>query len=288
MLFRRLRCAALVLLPIVLLGACLHRQTNPPKSAASTPVAVSETAAIAAPASDFPEPTRSGFKALLASTQAITVRNDFGDVRLRFGGFEHQLEYTAVAQAPKDAPLPQVQYDGAQALISTQLPGGNPVARQRVDLVVFVPAGHAVSVQTLAGLVEMRGLHSDVKVRSDGGAIQARGVQGALDFETGTGAIEVALEPNKTLLRQSLVTRTGVITASFPTDFVGSLNVATSALISTEYSVLVSPQPGQEPNKIGAVKFDDGAQQLLMHSKRGELRLFRRSPFSNVEPQSAP
>ncbi len=234
-----------------------------------------------------PEPTRSELKAVLALGQTLQIRNDFGDVRLRFGGFEHGVEITAVAQSPLGQTMPVVRFDAPSATISTALPDASlPVLGQRIDIVVWVPEKHSVKVNTLRGLVEVRGVRSDVVVRSDSGDITARGVQGRLDIETGSGAIEAAFSNRPVNAPQRVVTRTGTIAVSFGPAFNTELALATSGLIATEYSVEITPKPGEEPNKTGIVKIGSAknqANQIEISSKRGELRLFRRQAFIEAE-----
>jgi hypothetical protein len=231
------------------------------------------------------EPTRSEVKAVLTVGQALQIQNDFGDVRLRFGGFEHGVLVTAVAQAPIGSAMPVVGFDQASGIVRTALPDARAaVLGQRIDLVVWAPEKHNIKVNTLRGLVEIRGVHSDVTVRSSSGDITARGVQGALDIETGSGAIEAAFSDHAIAAVQRAVTRTGAIVVSFGPKLNAELALATSALIATEYSVEITQKPGEEPNKTGVVKIGVGknglaANKIEISSKRGELRLFRRQAF---------
>ena len=278
------RLLALVM-SLTCLAACAQVASAPAKveAVAATPAPMSVRQD--APLQYAPEPTRSEIKAVLAPGQALQIRNEFGDVRLRFGGFEHGVEVTAVAQSPIGQTMPVVRFDAPSATISTVLLDASlPVLGQRIDIVVWVPEKHSVKVNTLRGLVEVRGVRSDVVVRSDSGDITARGVQGALDIETGSGAIEAAFSNHPVNAPQRVVTRTGTIVVSFGPEFNAELALATSALIATEYSVEITQKPGAEPNKTGIVKIGSTkANQIEISSKRGELRLFRRQAFIEAE-----
>ena len=278
------------------LSGCTHLACDAAAAKVQT-VAVASTAtdAIAAPLQYAAEPTRSELKAILPLGQALKIHNEFGDVRLRFGGFEHGVQITAVAQSPIGQTMPVVSFDAPSATISTALPDASlPVLGQRIDIVVWVPEKHSLNVHTLRGLVELRGVHSDVVVRSDSGDITARGVQGALDIETGSGAIEAAFSDRPVNAPQRVATRTGAIVVSFGPELNAELALATSALIATEYSVEITQKPGEEPNKTGVVKIGSAknnfpdhsfakANQIEISSKRGELRLFRRQAFIEAE-----
>ncbi len=247
-----------------------------------------------------PEPTRTNIKEILPAGLALKINNDFGEVRLRFGGFEHAVEVTSVAQAPIDQAMPSVRFDAKTGVISTFLPPETAAAMgQRIDIVVFVPEMHDVEVSTLRGMVEIRSLRSAVTVRSDSGNIAARGVQAAMDLQTGSGSIDVALNDTPLNAQQRFNTRTGVITASFGPAQVAELALSTSALIATEFSVEITERPGEEPNKSGVVRLAGiangvapNAPELLaaqaknkieLSSKRGELRLYRRQAYLTAE-----
>lgn len=284
---------------LTFLVACANvaDKAAPPRADNVEALAPAPTAIAAKEASPqyAPEPTRSELKAVLAAGQALQIRNEFGDVRLRFGGFEHGVEVTAVAQSPIGQAMPVVSFDAQSATISTALPDASlPVLGQRIDIVVWVPEKHSLKVNTLRGLVEVRGVHSDVVVRSNSGDITARGVQGALDIETGSGAIEAAFSDRAVSAPQRAVTRTGAIVVSFGPELNAELALATSGLIATEYSVDITQKPGEEPNKTGIVKIGSTknnvsdhsfatANKIEISSKRGELRLFRRQAFIEAE-----
>jgi hypothetical protein len=230
---------------------------------------------------NFQEPKRVGAKFNLAEAKPLRIRNDLGDVRLRFGGFEHQLEVHSVAQAPNGASFASWRFDEATGLLDTALVDTKPIVKgQRIDVTAWIPKGHAVQIDTLGGLIEVRGLKSDVVVRSNSGAITVRGVEGSLDLQTGAGSIEASITEFNSPKLQRLVTSTGVITAAFAPKFVGDLTLATSGLFASEFSLIVSPQAGQEPNKTAKVRIGEDlsinrGNQFEIGSKRGEIRMYR-------------
>lgn len=266
-------------LPVILIalgGVSACANTTKDLSASTQPAQV--------PPQQMHEPVRFAQKLNLEAGQAITVRNDFGDVHLRFGGFANELELTAVAQAPTGAVVPEVRFDAQTGQFDAYLAPGATVARgQRADLVAFVPEGHPVSVQTLSGNVEVRSVRADVTIRSNSGAISVRGVRGAIDAQTGSGSIEVAFVDDAVAPTQRLQTSTGTIIASFGAQADARLNLASSGLFGTEFSVEIAAQPGQEPNKTGVVRLGNAQKQIDIQSKRGELRLYRRSAFVDVD-----
>jgi len=271
--------------------APLTSQSNPIEI--SKPAPSSEPAQLAQPARFAEEPTRSAMKHMVAAGKPITVINEFGEVRVRFGGFANELEATAVAQTPIGSVMPNMAFDIATATLTTQLPpiapGDGAAQRlaegQRIDITLFVPEKHNLSIRTLRGLIEVRGLRGNLQARSESGDLLLRGIAGALDVETGSGLIEAAFADQAVAAAQRVVTRTGAISVSFAPNYDAALSLATSGLFATEYSLSVVPQPGAEPNKAASVTLGRGVNPIEIRSKRGDVRLFRRPVFLDADSQ---
>ena len=231
------------------------------------------------------EPVRIHWTGVVAHRSQIRIDNPFGDVRLRFGGYQHQVEIQAVAQIPDLAAgfeLVPKQTD-QQLAITPVLPAGQLVAAgQRIDIVVYIPKDHPVRVSTARGLIEARGLQSDIYLRSETGNVQLRGVAGLIDAQTEQGSIEVAMDNPAVGGSQRLATSTGMIVASFSEQANAELKLATSGLIGTEFSVEVTQLRGREPNKQGVIRLGAASASIEITSKRGELRLYRRAEFVNA------
>jgi hypothetical protein len=132
---------------------------------------------------------------------AFDVRNDFGDIRARGAG-DRVLDVSMVVQrldpAGDRVGFTVERRGGAVALVVSYPPGrirdANPHPAKdsydRLDLVVFVPAGVALRAHTLRGRVEARGLKSDVDATTEDGPIQVR-VTGTTQARTVSGAITV-------------------------------------------------------------------------------------------------
>ena len=287
-----------VMLPISFtLTSCTARE---PIASVSEPAesvelsASSQAAPIIAETARFAdEPTRSSMKHPLATGKPISVINEFGEVRIRFGGFTGVLEATAVAQAPIGSAMPIMQFDAASATLSTRLPpmlpGNGAVAPlaigQRIDITLFVPEKHDLAIRTLRGLIEVRGLRASLQARSESGDVLLRGITGALDIETGSGLIEAAFAEPAIASPQRIVTSTGAISVSFGPNYDALLSLATSGLFATEYSINVQPQAGVEPNKSASVTLGRGVNPIEIRSKRGDVRLFRRPVFLDADSQ---
>jgi hypothetical protein len=227
--------------------------------------------------------SRPEFNATLTAGQAIVVDNPYGDVAARFGGFENKAEVHAVLQEPTGAApiefLPRVNKDGLYE-VTPRLPAGVTIAEgQRIDLEVFVPEGHDISVRTGSGLIEVKGVHGNVDIKSESGNISLRGIKGAITAETGDGQIDASLSSAPRKSSQRLATRTGDINIAVDDRLDAELDMATSALFGTEYSLKVTRLPGQEPNKRARVVIGEDHSRLTVESRRGQIRVSRRSKF---------
>lgn len=277
-----LRSAAALVAAGLLLCAC----ASPKTADKSLPVETPSNAPVAAALDLDALLVRLDHKDALAANVPIHINNPYGDVRLRFGGYEHVVELHVTEQRP-NADLPGFSYrhqmDGDAYVIAPQLSAGATLhATARTDLVVFVPLGHAVRVVTARGLVEGRGVKGDVHVRSEAGNIMLRGTAGLVDLHTDSGSIEVALEDALISSQQRLSTLTGAITAVLADTANVAVSLASSAPLTTEFSLDIERLPGQEPNKQARAEIGKPAAALQIHSKRGEIRLLRRAAFTPV------
>ena len=145
---------------------------------------------------------------------AIEIRNDFGDIRARYAA-DRTLDASMVVQrldpGPEHVGFTVERRGPVLALVVGYPPGrvrdADPRPPKdgydRLDLVVFVPAGVALRAHTLRGLVEVRGLRSDVEAATlDGsiqvgatGTIQARSASGEITATVGAAALEASGPP---------------------------------------------------------------------------------------------
>lgn len=235
---------------------------------------------------------RVNWKQVLPAGMRVEIDNPYGDVRLRFGGYQRELELQAIAQRPADVEtryaLDLIREEGI-ARLRPALPGGSePAKGQRVDLVLFVAEGFPVTVRTTHGQIEVRGLRGDLTARSTSGSIAVRGVVGLLDLESEGGSIEAAPQLPPPDSTQRIATLTGPITLGLPVEADLELALATSAAFATEFSLDVTPQPGQEPNKTATARLGKGGATMRVESRRGEIRLLRRSPYVDADPDAPP
>jgi hypothetical protein len=238
------------------------------------------------------EPQRRDDSFKLPAGQAIQVDNPYGSVYLRFGGYEHQLDIRSTVQQPDGAAvitfLPTA-HDG-RFIVAPRLPEGVVLAEgQRIDLVLYVPQAHPVTVRTVAGVVESRGVKSDIDLATDSGEIAVRGTDGTVQARTGDGRIEVTLEDGaRPGSVQRIVSRTGGVTVNVSDKLNAEVRLSTSHQFSTDYSLTVEHRDGEEPNKVatavvGAPKSAKDRAQVVLESLVNEVRLQRKGVF--VDPE---
>ncbi len=269
----KLRFIARLIVP-ALLAAC---------AAAPKPAATTDIALATAPAAEFDRDARIE---TLPAGMPVVVRNPFGDVRVRFGGYESKLEWRTVAQNPPGKPTLSVAAQASDTYrLDVVLPDGATQAPgQRLDLTLYLAEKHDLDIETQRGLIEVRGLRANLKARSQGGNIAFRGITGVVDVATTDGGIEGQFEGPLPGTTQRVQTTTGNVVLGLSERLNATLKLASSAPFATDFSVAVVPQVGQEPNKTGEAVLGKPESMIEVFSKRGELRLLRRVEFQDVAP----
>ncbi|MDX1997345.1 MAG: DUF4097 family beta strand repeat-containing protein [Thermoanaerobaculia bacterium] len=223
--------------------------------------------------------------ASVAAGQGLTVRNPFGDVFVRFGGYEGAVEARAVIQ--------QFEVEGPGLVMTLEDSPRGPVVRvgtlsadgktldlepvkgqkKRADLVIFVPQGAPLEVTTLDGRVEARGLKSDLRVRTRAGGVSVRSVQGNLDLASETGSILATPELEKRTEVQRFTTEQGDISLILPQDGSFAVSASTTGWLSTDFSLEIERDPAEAARRRGRGKNGAGRTPLELTSQSGHLRL---------------
>lgn len=220
--------------------------------------------------------------------KAVTIRNAFGDVRTRFGGYEGRVEVLATLQQLDDDGS-RLEVEAKQSASGVAVTVGfrdpatdrwvtdrRPEHRKRADVVVFVPLGSALSVSTDHGLVQVRGTRGSVRARTVSGEIELRKVEGSFELETESGSILVWVGDKEVGGRSSMISRGGDQAVVLSADANVTVRVATGGLISTDFSLhLEDPKEG-ESRKMGEAVIGKGTAELVTSSESGHLRLQRR------------
>lgn len=155
----------------------------------------------------------------LAPGSDIRIVNHWGDIRVRSApGGDPVMADAAVQRIGEPFPSKPrlaVSEDGRSFSLEVEYPGASLEPRTgRVDLAVFIPAGHAVFLETLDGTIETKRTRLDLTARSSSGEIRFIN-QGTADVETQSGRVVARpTEPGWGMVR--LYSATGKVTAFLP------------------------------------------------------------------------
>jgi hypothetical protein len=220
--------------------------------------------------------------------QTVRIVNPYGDVFARFGGYEDQVEVVATAQRIEpDKPELQVALSHAAAGLNVTVGpaaasardevgrAGEIATRDRVDVVVFVPKGATLDVRTVNGSIEAEKVQGNVVASSVKGNIRIRAVTGRVTARTARGRITATLENDVTAEPQELATETGDIEVYLWEDADFSVDLATSGLFGTDFSIAIEHHPLEEPNKRASAIVGRGGPRLTLGSKEGQISLRR-------------
>lgn len=256
------------------------------------PVAAQEPQVQEEQAAALAEPVREDLSFKVRAGVPIDVFNPYGDVNVRFGGYEHGFDMHTTLQQPEGAAtivMAPVERDG-RFVVEPRLPEGVALAEgQRLDLVLYVPQHHALSVRTDFGTIDSRNTKSEVRLSSKTGNIFVRGNEGAVVAESGEGNVSANLTTVAPAgSRQRFASRTGKVSV----EVIDAMNVdvvlASSNPIATDYSLSIEHLDGQEPNKraravVGKPGEGKDRAEMAIESVVGEIRLTRRAVF--VDPE---
>jgi hypothetical protein len=218
----------------------------------------------------------------------VVVENPHGNIWVRFGGYEDQVEIIATEQRLEpELPRLIVKRENAGndlrvSVVSEESDVPSPAERRdRIDLVLFVPIGRHVELSTIGDDIAVKGLKGDLTVRTIKGNVTLRKVNGALNVRSERGQIVALLESNVTQSSQHFESITGDIEVTVYEDATHDVTIATSGIISTDFSVEIEHRRFEEPGKHARATIGGGGPKLSMTSKRGRISLLRQQKFFN-------
>lgn len=219
--------------------------------------------------------------------ELIEVRNFHGDVRIRPAD-EEEIFLSAMIQRHVDDPLrAEIDTTREDATFRVEVrypdvgdfdPAEHPEAwsKRRVDLTVYVPAKRPLTVETLRGLVEIKGLNHGITARSTSGDI-VLATAGHATAKTERGSITARFADTDWESAVELETLTGSIAVTLPPSADVTATLATSGELTTDFSLTVE-HPAESQHKTASARIGKGSSELSITSKRGSLKLLR-APF---------
>jgi hypothetical protein len=220
-----------------------------------------------------------------APIRAIEVVNDYGDVRARLVK-EATLEASGVIQRldPGLAGVGvTVERRGAVVALTVAYPPGRlqdadadprKDHMDRLDLTVFVPAGVAFGARTIRGIVEARGLESDVTAATSAGDISVT-TSGAVQARTVEGQVRVLLRPGSAQGPIVLQSASGSLSLTVPAGADLDIRAETAGAISSDLPLKRNGRAGR--TRLSGV-VGDGRRDVLVYSETGGVEVIKAQP----------
>ena len=229
---------------------------------------------------------RDSWSGPISSGSAVLINNPYGDIRLRHGGSEDNLEVATILQ--------QLSIDGSKLVLEVEITddtaevtivrydiAGKPAPevprgdKARADLAVLVPLGATTRAETTSGLIDARGVRTDIDLHTAGGTIRVAENRGRITVHSERGVTEITLKTGVTKESQKFSSITGPITVFTSSTNDLDVTMATSGAFITDFSLAVEHHDHEEPNKVAKTVLGRGGVSLEMTSKRGDLGLRR-------------
>jgi hypothetical protein len=217
-----------------------------------------------------------------APVRRLEVRNDHGDIRARFNA-ERRLEAFAVIQRLDPGATGvgfTVERRGEVVALTATYPPGRvqdadpdppKAAFDRLDLTVYVPEGVALGAQTLRGMVEGRGLKSDVTAATLGGSVSLS-TTGSVRVRTASGEITALLAPAAEAGLLLFESQSGSVSIGLPGKVDASVRAETAGPVASDFQLTVRPA-GTLPRLEG--RLGRGGRALLVFSNTGRVEIRR-------------
>ncbi len=222
----------------------------------------------------------------LGESSGLDILNELGDVRTRLSN-DREVYVSAVIQRheadPHQADVRIGEKDGKMTIetVFAAAESFDPeiltpgMARRRIDLTVIVPLGARLDVRTVKGLIEAKGLESDVTATSVSGDVVVS-ILGSLEARTERGEITATFKSTEWQAPPALETLTGDIHLWLPQDADVTVRAETTGLITTDYSIRIESEPAPSEQKAATARIGQGKGRLSIHSTKGSVRILRR------------
>lgn len=210
----------------------------------------------------------------------IEVHNPYGDVRSR-GTDDGKLAISGMVQKHKDDDQ-RIEFDIQETpekiVINLIFQGDDELTYKkkglrRADVTVYIPFGSPFRVSTLKGLLEVKGLKSDVDAYSERGKIFAR-INGHLIAKTRQGDITAVLKEAVWTRPIEIESILGEITVQLPANAGGIAIATTGGEITTDYSIEIKHSAGTTV-KTGTARLGEGNQELRLTNHQGNIKILQ-------------
>lgn len=209
----------------------------------------------------------------VAPGDSVIVLNPTGDIRARYTEDPQKMELYAYIQKVDSMVPPtfDLQRNGARLTITVHTASGS---KDRVDLVLYLPKAVSLQAHSTNGLIEMKGLKSDVSADTETGEITIRSVEGQINTRNSAGQTSIELADNA-VQHGEFRAETGDISIYVWEGTDAQFQLETSGEISTDFSLNINFNRSSEPDKMATAKLGTGRIEIQAFSKRGRIRLLR-------------
>lgn len=220
----------------------------------------------------------------IGENRGIEISNELGDIRTRLSS-DDQVFVSAVIQRHENDPHQgdvrigekdgrmtiEPAFAAAESFDPEILTEG--MEKRRIDVTVIVPLGVRLIAHTAKGLIEAKGLESDVEATSTSGDVVVS-IVGSVRARTERGAIHATLRSAEWKEAPALETLTGDVTVWLPPDADAVVKAETSGLITTDYSIDIARE-GAGEKKSATAKIGEGKRRLTIRSTKGSVRILK-------------
>jgi len=223
------------------------------------------------------ENRREEWQAAVPKGTPIDVRNPFGDVRMRISPNQDVWMIANIQRPPGSNAKAVIQKNVEEGQFRIQVEFGEAPKeesgkhKRRVDLTLLLPAGHAIHVETVEGLIEGRDLRDPIECRSTFGKLALRTSAAARCF-TRQGEVDVVFTGEGWEEKSRIETITGHIKLRIPQTPDVVLVATTMGEIATDFSLDMHKAPPSRIKK-AVVRLGKGGPTLELTSNRGDIKL---------------
>ncbi|MEM8994565.1 MAG: hypothetical protein AAGF23_07210 [Acidobacteriota bacterium] len=210
----------------------------------------------------------------------LVVTNTLGTVRLNSGAknIDGQMLAQSATADPRTIEA-DVRRDGATLHLDVVLRGDAPDeepelwTRRQVDLALAIPPGLAVTVTTVDGGVETKGLDAPLHVTTGDGEVIIRGSHAA-KVVTAQGSVRMIARDQQRGGEIHLESTNGDVRLDLMETSTGAVDVSTRGAITTDYSIDIKSRPGGT-HKTGRIEFGGEGPAVRLESANGAIRVGR-------------
>jgi hypothetical protein len=221
---------------------------------------------------------RSRWQGSIAVGGTVAIRNHHGNVYLRVVPGDQVEVLAAIQHEAGDPEPPEARVEavegGVEVVVRLNAKKGGTAPYERVDLTVFVPPDSPLEVQTTAGDIEAKGFAAAGEYESETGDILVFS-SGAIRAKTDRGAIVARLDGDDWQGARSFETVTGDIEVRLPSTASAAVELRTTGLISTDFSIEIDRPEGSRRKHGRALIGDPLRSPVTLSTENGDLRLLQ-------------